>query len=579
MKNPTLALLKIFFKNEWNLETVFGTIKKGPKGVAKIIGLGILVIYLLGVMSLCLIGTLLGLYRTLSMFESTHIMPMISISLGAICIFFFGFITAATTYYTGNGEEHFIAMPIPSKSYFLAKFMVSFITDATLGVIIMVAAGIIYGIGEGLLGNVTFWLGLISCAILLSVVTVFLIYLVLVLVMYFIPAFRKKKALTTIASVLVFIFVVAISVSMSNGSNFVFTDDGFTNLLPEEVVADFVSKINGIFLTKYAYMAFRGNLLTIILFLGISAIILLVLVPLLSNMYIASLDGFADVQSKKMSEKEIVNALQKNTKKHTTFQTLFIRDVLGVLREPSFFANGPLLLIIIPLIMVFSFSIGFIANSDAGLMEMINELRGVFEESSPENIKSISYFIILFGGVFTIFMGVNANIATTAFSREGKTMYTLKAMPIDYDMLIEVKFLHSVMYCLIAYLEMAVILGAAILLLNIPFTLPDYLGIMGYIFIFSGTACAFLLFVDMFIDTVNPKLNWDNPVFAFKNNLNTLFSVLASLVSAAIIAIVGVVLKPLGNWVFLILAVIFLILAAPTGVLYNKYAIKKLPEM
>ncbi|MCQ2578785.1 MAG: hypothetical protein MJ176_09685 [Treponema sp.] len=579
MKNPTLALLKIFFKNSWNLETTFGTIKKGPKGVAKIIGLGLLMIYLLGAMGLCLIGTLLGLYRTLAMFESTHIMPMISIGLGALCIFFFGFITAATTYYTGNGEEQFIAMPFPNKSYFMSKFMVSFVSDASLGIIIMVAAGIIYGNGEGLLGNVTFWLGLISCAALLSTVTVFLIYLVLVLLMYFVPAFRKKKALTSIASVLLFVFVLAISLTMSSGSNFVFTDGGLTTLLPDEIVAGLVTKIDGIFLTKYAFKAFRGNLIAIIVFFAISALILLMLVPLLSNMYVASLDGFTDVQSKKMSEKEIERTLKKDIKTRSTFQSLFIRDVRGVLREPTFFSNGPLLLIILPLIMVFSFSIGFVVSSEDGFLTLINELRTALAEMDNEVVKTISYYITLFGGVFTIFMGVNANIATTAFSREGKTMYTLKAMPIDYDMLVEVKFLHALMYCAVAYIEVAVIFGGAILLLNMPFTLSDYLQIMGYMLLFSGTTCAFLLFVDMFIDTVNPKLNWDNPVFAFKSNMNTLFSVLATLVSAAILGVVGVVFHALGNWAFLILAVIFLILAAVTGALYNKYAMKKLPQM
>lgn len=579
MKNPTLSLLKIFFKNSWNLETAFGTIKKGPKGVAKIIGLSLLMVYLLGCMGMSLIGFLLGLYRTLAYFESTHIMPMFSICLGALCIFFFGFITAATTYYTGNGEEQFIAMPFPNKSYFMAKFMVSYITDASLGMIIMVAAGIIYGNGEGLLGNVTFWLGLISCAALLSTVTVFLIYLLLVLIMYFVPAFRKKKALTTIASVLVFVFVIALSTSMSGGSSFVFSGGTFTNLLPEEVIAGLVAKIDGIFLTKFAFKAFRGNILAILVFFGISALILVVLVPLLSNMYVASLDGFADVQSKKMTEKEIAQTLQKETKARSTFQSLFLRDVRGVLREPTFFANGPLLLIILPLIMLFSFCIGFVLNSEDGVAALINQARTVFAELDHEDVKSISYYVSLFGGVFVIFMGVNANIATTAFSREGKTMYTLKAMPIDYDMLVEVKFLHAVMYCVIAYLEVAVIFGAAILLLNMPFSLAEYLQVMGLNLIFSGTACAFLLFVDMFIDTVNPKLNWDNPMFAFKSNMNTLFSVLATMLSAAIIAVVGVVLHGLGNWSFLILAVIFLILAAPTGALYNKYAMKKLPQM
>jgi hypothetical protein len=82
----------------------------------------------------------------------------------------------------------------------------------------------------------------------------------------------------------------------------------------------------------------------------------------------------------------------------------------------------------------------------------------------------------------------------------------------------------------------------------------------------------------MFIDTVNPKLQWENPTAAFKQNMNAVVSTFIVMGFIALMVLLIFVL-PKNNIGFLIVAAIMLVIAAPLGVLYFKYAVKKIPKM
>lgn len=578
MKNPSLSILKIFLKNSYSLENFFGKTKKGPKGVFKIIGLSILMLYIVCCFGYMMISTFLGMYNTLAYVNSQHVMPILALIISTAAIFFFGFTTAAVNYYIGNGEEQLLSMPFSPRQYFGAKFMVSIISDATLGFILLVVAGIIFGINEGLCGHFSFWLGLISCASILVSVTVFIIHLLLILFMYFCPALRNKKRLTGLASVLIVIFVLACSTLMTSVSNAAFSKDFLEDSMDLTAILDYVARIEKFPLTPFAYKAFTGNILVSLVFLAISAVIVFVVAPLLSNMYVNSLDGFADERRKKQDAAEIKTALE-HTKETTLFKSLLVRDIRGVLREPSFFSNGPLILILMPVILVFSFSIGFITSSGDGIAAVLAELREALTVTFENHHDSFFYFATMIGGIGAFFMGVCSNIASTSFSREGKTMYTLKAMPIDYEVLVEVKVFHALIYVAVAFVEVVVLETLALILLQIPISVMEWLKCIAIMLIFAAAPSVLTIFIDMFIDTVNPKLNWDNPVYAFKNNMNTLFSILGSFVATAIIVVLGIVLSQFGLLALIGIAVVMGVISAPVGYGYNKYAQKKLKEL
>ena len=192
-------LFKILSQGTFNLSSIAGDFKKGPKGIIKSIALILVAIYLLAVMIGMYTVYMLETYKYLAQNDMQDFMPFISMMVALMVIMFFGFTSVASSYYTGSGEEFLMSLPISAKQFFCAKFAVSFVSDAVFGVGMFAISSIVYGYNEGLLTNPLFYLGFIVAALAFSVTAVFVIYLLFMVVLYFIPALRKRKIMTIIA--------------------------------------------------------------------------------------------------------------------------------------------------------------------------------------------------------------------------------------------------------------------------------------------------------------------------------------------------------------------------------------------
>ena len=115
--------------------------------------------------------------------------------------------------------------------------------------------------------------------------------------------------------------------------------------------------------------ALAGNWLSILAMAAVCAVVIFGIVPLLAPLYIRTLNGFSDVKTKRIDSKEAEKMMKTEIKVNSVFKSLFYRDVKTVLREPAFFANGPLLVLILPVIMIVP--IGFsLVSAGEGLKEL-----------------------------------------------------------------------------------------------------------------------------------------------------------------------------------------------------------------
>ena len=261
---------------------------------------------------------------------------------------------------------------------------------------------------------------------------------------------------------------------------------------------------------------------------------------------------------------------------------MFWRDVKGVFREPAFFANGPLGVVLFPLIMILAMCIPFIAEGDfdaiRGLGKNVEEL---FMEQ-PEIAGQVKYFICFGLTAFTLFCGNLTSVAATSFSREGKGFQNIKAMPIKNEIIIKVKFLHAFMYILLSCVITTIIFVTVVLVAGLPLSLKDVISMILIMTFVSCAISALLIIIDMLFDTANPKLNWETPTGAMKQNMNAMFGMLVSLGTIGLFAVLGIVcgifITP--NLIFIILiGVIFAIIAALVGSAYFKYAEKRISLM
>ena len=577
MISMILKLYKILVTNENVFTQIRENFKKGPKGIIKSIFLILVAIYIFCVMIGMYYLYMSGTYNYLAGNGNQHMMPFVSMMVAVAVIMFFGFTSVASSYYTGKGEEFLMSLPLTPGQFFGAKFTVSFIADAIFGVGMFTISSIVYGYNEGLLVNPLFYLGFLVSAIAFSVTAVFVIYLFFILILYFVPALRKKKLLTGVATVLLILFCMcygfmnsSVSISFSNPE---FVSEKIGSSI--DMIFEFSSKVP---VFMYISGALNGKIIPILILAALGCVELFVLVPLVGKMYVKSLNGFSDEKTKKISSEKAEEVIKKDVRSGSVFHALFVRDFRNVVREPAFFANGPLFVYLFPVIFLLSFGIGFIAAGES-IDGLLVSFRTKIAKLTPEDLNSIKYYTALIGAAFVIFCGTFANLATTSFSREGKSLNDLKAMPVKFDMIVKVKFWHALLYIGISNVVMINIMAAAYAILKIPFLLTDFIAICFMMVIFSVSVSVFLIFIDMFIDTINPKLNWENPIAATKQNFNVLWSMLISMLTIVILLLLIIFVLPKKMISIVILSILYVIISAPLGAGYFRYAEKRLQDM
>ena len=408
-------LFKILNQGAYNFSGIFGEFKKGPKGIVKAIFLILFTIYVFAVMIGMYTLYMIGTYKYLAENGNQQFMPFISMMVALMVIMFFGFTSVASTYYTGTGEEFLMSLPLTPGQFFGAKFAVSFVSDAIMGVGMFAISSIVYGYNEGLLTNPLFYLGFLVTALAFSLTAVFVIYLLFILILYFIPVLRKKKVMTVIATILLIAFCLFYAL-LNSSVSISFTNMEFINDKVGTSIDKISSWSSNVPVFMYISGALNGKIIPILILAALGSLILFVLVPLVGNLYIKSLNGFSDVKSKKITSEKAEEVIKKDVRSVSVFHALFVRDVRNVVREPAFFANGPLFVFIFPVIFLLSFSIGFIASGQS-IGELLSDLQLSILEIPAEKFVSIKYYVTLGGAAFTIFSGTFANIATTSFSR------------------------------------------------------------------------------------------------------------------------------------------------------------------
>lgn len=574
----TTSVFRIFASNIFSFNGLTDNFKKGGKGIAKGILLGLLFLYVFAVFIAMYSVLMYSIYASLQTANTTSLMPVLCMITAICVIFFFGLSSVASNYFTGNGEEQFLSMPITHTQLFGAKFGVSVVSDAVLGFGVFAIGSAIYGYNEHLLANPLFYVGVIVSALTISLVVIAVIYFLLIILLYFVPALRKKNFLTGIASVFIIAFAACYGYINSQFGAVI----GGGNMdqiakVTDPIILYFNAMDEKLSFLKFISNALNGKILPILMLLAISALIIFVYIPLMGKLYVKTFNGFSDIKAKKLTAEKAEEAI-KEIKTNSVFKAFYLRDLRTVLREPTFFANGPLMIILLPIIMavamVFSFAMDG-ENLPMLKMELVEKIMSL----DAAGLEKIKYYIILVAAAVANFMGNSTSIASSSFSREGKSMYDLKAMPVTNLMLAKVKFWHALTYVFVSDVITIVYLLIAKLLLGLPLEASLVMQICIMIVVINTAVSLPLIFMDMFVDTANPKLNWENPTAAFKQNMNSMIAVFATLIIDGGFVVLGIFVLPKSMVGLIILTAIFIIIGAPLGAGYFKYAEKRITQM
>ncbi|HCX65142.1 MAG TPA: hypothetical protein DHN33_08035, partial [Eubacteriaceae bacterium] len=248
------------------------------------------------------------------------------------------------------------------------------------------------------------------------------------------------------------------------------------------------------------------------------------------------MDGYYNKSAS--ASKKNVKPLEEAVKTHSVYQSVYLLDQRLVLRTPVYLFNCVGTIVIIPVLLVLLPL--FTGEMDLGMMRLLY-------------LQFYDYFPIGVGAAFILMAALNPTQSTT-FSREGQASWLQGVIPLKKSDL----FIGKLIFPLVLQLAVIIVLAIAFALLF----LMSPLSIAGGLLIGIFGSLPVIAF-GLYIDRLRPKLNWDNPQKAVKQNLNVIFNMLAGLVWVVLTCVGGGALihffdfSPL--WITLIIVVVSLI--------------------
>lgn len=497
-----IALFKVFLNNNFNISVFKHKVLKQRKDLWRfvIFALAFLGFYPMGKLY---IGYLNALYEAGKILGQKEVVLVFGILTSQFIVFFFGLIWVLSHFYYSEDILKVIPMPFRPYEVITAKLGVIMLNEYITLLFLLLPAFLIYGIKSGT--TILYYIYAFLVYLLVPVVPITISAVITILLMRFITARRNKDLITIIAFVISFLFFFMVQLFMQNVPPDAAQQD-IQRLAMSKVnsINEIAGRVPLVLVAGRAlanWQLFAG-FLNLLLFIGVSAVFLFFLFVI--------------------SERYFYRGLLKDTEFQRRGRTLDSKSLERRLER----ARNPLLALLYKEWMVFIRTPIFVLNSiPVGIIVPIAFLAPILASKKlPEVTSAVSALsspiIVLIGMEILTFIGGMLGIASSCFSREGKSFWILKMIPVDIRYQLLAKYLHTMA---ITYITLLPVIVIGIVLFKISGTVIFGLLILSLLSI-SGSAL-----IQMMLDSLNPSLEWTNPAQPVKSNINVLLGIIINM--------------------------------------------------
>lgn len=479
---------------------------------------GILAILLIIVPS-CLIVGFISYLMTLALVESGSNQEGLLFILHFLSVtaVVFGFQVVLSTFYFSSDVERLLPLPLTISEIIWVKFFKTYLAESAMEILIIFSAMIGYYIAAPVsaVGILSALIGIFT----LPLIPLMLCGIISVLLLYFTSWIKSQKQV----SLLVWMMAAVISI-------FAFWAIGGLSGLEVENFVSGIQSHENVFMTSMTALFFQNALLTDAMatkniwflfgYIGMNIAALAFFLALARHLYLPGLQRINSVGEKKTGISDIM--LRKQCKKRPADVSYLLKEIRVLFRTGSYVANCVMMTYVWPVAIA-----AFLLLKGRG--EVLTKYR-MFYHSGLGGVDIMVLLLVI--AIATLTPGANA-IASTSFTREGRHIDFMKYIPMSYERQIRIKAQVSI---LISY--SSVMISVLLICVYLRTTILRTI----YMLFLSFWAVVLVTALGIWLDSMHPRLAWEDETSAMRGNLNVFFNMAFSMLVGAALCMVAYLL-------------------------------------
>ncbi|MCM1179309.1 MAG: hypothetical protein NC347_03570 [Clostridium sp.] len=432
-----------------------------------------------------------------------------------ICLFtvVFGINVIFNEFYFSNDIEFLLPWPLRAYQIVASKFTAAYYNENMMQFVLVLACIIGYGTGSGM--GIGHWILSIIGVITLPILPLCYCGILAMLIMGFTRFIKSKDMIQKFSVALLFVMVIALVCSIGFLQNM--DIDTYVETLASGNQR-FFNVMNIVFpnVPLFVKTFHDGSIPALLAYIAVNALAVAVMLFLSEFLYFRGVIGLTASDNKK-SETDI-DKLLSNCKQHSSFFSYFMKEVKLLVRTPVFFTNCIAINFLWP---IFVYAMLKIQSYEIS----IPQLQHLY---AHRDLRIQLFFLLGIVGISIIVAAINS-LSSNAISREGKHFAFMKYIPVPYFTQWNAKAFVGIIFPL-AGVHLYFI--PVCILLNIPIT-----HILFYVLLSVLSVC-FISYMGIYIDSIQPKLIWDDEMSALRENFNT-FSAMAIAIGFTALVCIG----------------------------------------
>lgn len=433
-----------------------------------------------------------------------------------ICLFtlIFGINVIFNEFYFSNDIEYLLPWPLRAYQIVASKFTAAFFNENIMQFLLVGACIVGYGIASGM--GLFNWILSIIGILTLPIIPLAYCGIISMLLMAFTKVIRNKDLIQRLSVALIFILVIALV-----GSIGFLQDMDIDNYVETLASGDqpFFNAMNIVFpnVTLFVQTFTEGSIPALLGYIIINAVVVGIMLLFSEALYFRGVIGLTSSNSNQKTKD--LDKLLKGCKQRSPGFSYFLKEVRILIRTPVFFTNCIAINFLWP---IFIYAMLKITHFELS----ISDLQHLY---AHRDLRIQLFLLLGIVGISVIVAALNS-LSSNAISREGKHFSFMKYIPVSYWTQWNAKAFVGILFpavgVLIFFIPACVIIQVPLIHILL-FTLLSLMSI------------SFVAYMGIYIDSIQPKLIWDDEMSALRENYNTFFSMAISIAFTVVICIGG----------------------------------------